>query len=121
MPDRIVTVVVHGTFATNATWWKLGTNTEPTFADKLEQQLAADGMTGTVWKPALEAGMTYDDFTWSGENRHKDRVAGAHKLSGSLDDRTLRSRLPVAQRDVQQLQDGRLRYAEHVWDRDPTA
>ncbi|MEA2000369.1 MAG: hypothetical protein U9N84_00560 [Actinomycetota bacterium] len=80
----MITLVIHGTFANAASWWQLGNNGESTFADQLEERLAAKGIRHTVWRPALDAGMTYDDFAWSGENRHKDRVAGARKIAGSL-------------------------------------
>jgi len=80
----MITLVIHGTFASEATWWQLGSNGETTFADHLEEQLAEEGMEGTVWRPAIDAGMTYEDFAWSGENRHKDRVQGARKIARSL-------------------------------------
>jgi hypothetical protein len=40
----------------------------------------------TVWKPALEAGFDYSAFSWSGLNRHRDRVCGARRLSSSLNE-----------------------------------
>jgi pimeloyl-ACP methyl ester carboxylesterase len=85
MPPPTVTLVIHGTYAAEKPWWKLGSggDAEPTFADELEARLARR-MKGTVWQPALDAGMTYDDFAWSGKNRHKDRVKGAASIAESL-------------------------------------
>ena len=40
--SHIVTIIVHGTFATQETWWRLGTG--ETFADRLEHGLAQQGM-----------------------------------------------------------------------------
>lgn len=81
---QAVTLIIHGTFASAADWWKLGPDGGE-FADKLESELAAHGMAGTVWQPALDAGLSYDDFTWSGKNRHDDRVQGARKLANSIE------------------------------------
>jgi hypothetical protein len=39
-----------------------------------------------VWKPALEAGFDYSAFSWSGLNRHRDRVRGARRLSSSVNE-----------------------------------
>ena len=79
----IVTIIVHGTFAAHETWWQLG-GTMPTFADKLEEALTQRGFAGTVWAPVLKTGLGYEAFSWSGENVHRDRVAGARKLAESL-------------------------------------
>ena len=79
----IVTIIVHGTFAAHETWWQLG-GTMPTFADKLEEALVRRGFAGTVWAPVLKTGLGYEAFSWSGENVHRDRVAGARKLAESL-------------------------------------
>jgi pimeloyl-ACP methyl ester carboxylesterase len=46
--------------------------------------LAKRGLEGSVWRPALNCGLDYDSLSWSGENRHKARVAGAKKLSATL-------------------------------------
>ena len=35
--------------------------------------LARRGLAGSVWKPALDAGWSYDAFGWTGHNRHDDR------------------------------------------------
>ncbi|BFU96129.1 MAG: hypothetical protein NTNFB02_28510 [Nitrospira sp.] len=80
----IVTIVVHGTFATQEKWWRLGTG--ETFADRLEQGLAQQGMPNTVWHPILRAGLSYDHFAWSGENTHHARMVAGRKLAQSLDD-----------------------------------
>lgn len=80
-----VTVIVHGTFAAEQRWWRLGGQGEPTFADRLEVALSESGVSGSVWRPVLEVGLGYDDFRWSGENRHRARVAGGRKLARSLD------------------------------------
>lgn len=79
-----VTLIVHGTFAADATWWRLGVDSETTFADCLETELSSRGLSGTVWKPALAAGFDYGSFAWSGRNRHRDRLKGARRLSSSL-------------------------------------
>lgn len=77
-----VTIIVHGTFASQADWWKLGTG--ETFADRLESVLSEQGMCGTVWQPVLKAGLSYEHFAWSGENSHRARVAAGRHLAQSL-------------------------------------
>ena len=83
-PRRVLTVVVHGTFAGHLRWWRLGDGGVPTFADRLEGALSKRGLAGTVWKPALAAGRTYEAFGWSGRNRHDDRVNGGRRLAAEL-------------------------------------
>jgi hypothetical protein len=80
----IVTIIVHGTFAAQEKWWRLGTG--ETFADRLEQELAQQGMANTVWRPILRVGLSYEHFAWSGENTHRARMAAGRKLAKSLDD-----------------------------------
>jgi len=82
--NKTVTLVIHGTFASQAKWWRLGSEGHATFADRLEGELSRRGLSGTVWKPALEAGFDYPSFSWSGLNRHRDRVRGAWRLSSGL-------------------------------------
>lgn len=82
---RLVTIIVHGTFAAQENWWRLGNGGEPSFGDRLEHSLAARGLGGTVWRPALRGGLSYDDFRWSGENRHRARMAGGLSLARALD------------------------------------
>jgi hypothetical protein len=82
--NRTVTLLVHGTFAAEAKWWRLGTDGERTFADRLEDELSRRGVAGSVWKPALAEGFDYSSFTWSGRNRHRDRVKGAMALSANV-------------------------------------
>ena len=84
MPARVITIVVHGTFAADATWWRLGENDKETFAGRLEIALARRGVFQTVWQPALEMGLDYGAFAWSGKNKHKDRIIGARKLRLAL-------------------------------------
>ena len=84
--NRAVTLVVHGTYAAQAKWWRLGTNGEATFADRLEDELSRRGLSGTVWKPALAEGLDYSSFAWSGRNRHRHRIRGASGLSSSLNE-----------------------------------
>ena len=86
-----ITLIIHGTFAREASWWRLGNAESPTFANKLEAKLAEQGLEGTVWSPALASGMDYSEFDWTGINRHADRRAGARKLARSL--KTLASKL----------------------------
>jgi hypothetical protein len=82
--NKTVTLVIHGTFANAADWWRLGSKGQVTFADRLERKLARRGLKGTVWKSALREGFDYSSFSWSGGNRHRDRLAGARRLSSSL-------------------------------------
>lgn len=77
-----VTIIIHGTFASQADWWKLGTG--GTFADRLESALSEQGMCGTVWQPVLKAGLSYEHFAWSGDNSHQARVAAGRNLARSL-------------------------------------
>ncbi len=79
-----VTIIVHGTFAQDERWWKLAEDGSTSFADHLEVALAQRGVSGTVWRPVLAAGMGYAAYRWSGENRDRDRRAGAKSLRGSL-------------------------------------
>jgi hypothetical protein len=79
-----VTLVIHGTFAKEESWWRLGTDGPPTFADRLEEALERRGCKGTVWRPALDRGIAYEAFDWEGGNRDRDRVEGARKLRASL-------------------------------------
>jgi pimeloyl-ACP methyl ester carboxylesterase len=83
---RTLTLVLHGTFAAKESWWRLGGSGQPSFADRLENALTARGLQGTVWKPALDAGLTYDTFAWSGRNLHRERVAGATRIASALRD-----------------------------------
>lgn len=82
--NKTVTLVIHGTFANQAKWWRLGSEGDLTFADRLEGELSSRGLSDTVWKPALAEGFDYPSFSWSGLNRHRDRVQGARRLSSSL-------------------------------------
>jgi len=81
-----VTLVIHGTFASEATWWRLGSRDHDSFADRLERELSRRGLTDTVWKPVLAEHFDYSSFSWSGQNRHGDRVAGARRLSSNLNE-----------------------------------
>jgi hypothetical protein len=83
----LLTLVIHGTFARHAKWWRLGNGSEASFADRLERELSRRGVPGTVWKPALDKGFDYDpSFCWSGRNQHRDRVLGARVLSTNLNE-----------------------------------
>lgn len=81
---RVLTVIVHGTFAAQLRWWRLGEGGVPTFADRLERALARRGLAGTVWQPALAAGRSHEAFGWTGRNRHEDRVNGGRRLAAAL-------------------------------------
>jgi hypothetical protein len=81
---RVLTVVVHGTFAATLRWWRPGGADAPTFADRLEVALARRGMPDTVWKPALALGWSPEAFAWSGRNRHVDRLIGGRTLAIQL-------------------------------------
>ncbi len=82
--DHVVTLIIHGTFAADGSWWRLG-GEDKTFADRLEEALAERGLSGTVWQPALDAGLSYRDFSWSGENLDADRKAGGKQLAAGLE------------------------------------
>ena len=82
--DSIVTIIVHGTFAKSESWWRRGQEDGIPFADQLEGALAARGLKNTVWDPVLNHGFSYEDFSWSGENRHADRVKGAKAFCKKL-------------------------------------
>ncbi len=81
---RVLTVVIHGTFAAAQRWWRPGGDGAPTFADRLDAALGRRGVAGTVWKPALEQGWSPDAFAWSGRNRHLDRIVGGRTLAIQL-------------------------------------
>ncbi|MCI0330294.1 MAG: hypothetical protein L0196_04990 [candidate division Zixibacteria bacterium] len=83
MAGQIVTLVIHGTFARDETWWRLDSD-RASFASRLEAALARRGLKGTVWRSALDAGLDYDAFNWSGQNYHPDRHRGARKLAATL-------------------------------------
>jgi len=92
-PPSPLTIIVHGTFAARESWWRLGEDggggergdgADATFADRLEGALVRRGLAGTVWKPALDAGLSYNAFAWSGRNRHADRVDAGRKLAKQL-------------------------------------
>lgn len=61
--NKTVTLVIHGTFANQSKWWRLGNERHLTFADRLENELSRKGLVDTVWKPALEAGFDYSSFS----------------------------------------------------------
>jgi hypothetical protein len=82
--SETITLVIHGTFAEQAEWWRLGSEGQVTFADRLEVELSGRGLSDTVWKPALQNGFDYPSFSWSGLNRHRDRIRGARLLSSNL-------------------------------------
>ena len=90
--NKTVTLVIHGTFAGQATWWRLGGEGHATFADRLEGQLSRRGLSGTVWKPALVEDLDYPSFSWSGLNRHRERMRGARRLCSSLNELAQRVR-----------------------------
>src|SRR6185503_10693700 len=82
---RQLTVIVHGTYAADETWWAPGGGAERvTFADHLERELAARGMTGTVWSVGETPKVAPRTFGWSGANTHAGRVAGAKNLCARL-------------------------------------
>ena len=82
--DKTVTIIVHGTFAKTESWWRTGASAKVPFADNLELALARRGLKNTVWQPVLDQGFSFEDFSWTGENRHKDRVKGAKHFSRKL-------------------------------------
>jgi hypothetical protein len=81
---KTITIVIHGTFAREERWWRLGGGGQKTFADNLGDALAGTPLEGTVWTPALGDGVDYEDFDWTGANKHRDRVAGGKKLAQTL-------------------------------------
>lgn len=84
--SHTVTFVIHGTYAATTRWWRLGSPDDPTFADRLEQELSSRGMAGTVWRPSLDAGLEYASFAWSGLNRHRDRLRAGKKIAANVND-----------------------------------
>jgi hypothetical protein len=79
----MVTLIIHGTFARDEIWWRLKP-ARASFASRLEAALAARGLVGTVWQPALDAGLQYADFSWSHNNYHPDRRRGGRSLARAL-------------------------------------
>jgi hypothetical protein len=49
------------------------------FCRRLNQALATSSLHDAVWRKCPEAKV--EEFRWSGENTHEDRVAGAKKSS----------------------------------------
>lgn len=84
MNGKTVTLIIHGTNAAGADWWRLGDGNGDTFADRLETALTQRGLGGTVWKPAREKDFPYNAFSWSGENRHRERIKGGKTLAASI-------------------------------------
>ncbi|MBM4054431.1 MAG: hypothetical protein FJ264_07140 [Planctomycetes bacterium] len=58
-----MTIIIHGTWAATSTWWQEGGD----FWNYI------NGITGNVYGGK-------DAFSWSGANKHKDRVKAAHNL-----------------------------------------
>jgi len=79
----MVTLVIHGTFARDETWWRLDP-AGASFASKLDAALGKRGLKQTVWTPALAAGFDYAAFSWTGKNRHSDRRKGGRALVAAL-------------------------------------
>jgi hypothetical protein len=79
----MVTLIVHGTFARDETWWRLDPAGN-SFASKLDAALGRRGLQRTVWTPALDAGLDYAAFSWTGNNRHGDRRHGGRTLAAGL-------------------------------------
>lgn len=86
MTGKTVTLIIHGTSASEESWWRLGEGNQKTFADSLEAALKKRGLPGTVWAPAQEEGFSYEHFSWSGENRHRARHEGGEKLAKSINE-----------------------------------
>jgi len=72
-----MTIIIHGTWAATSEWWQKGGN----FWEYV------NGITGDVY-----AGDT--PFSWSGANKHEDRVKGAHELMEWV------SKNPTAELDI---------------------
>jgi pimeloyl-ACP methyl ester carboxylesterase len=89
---REVTLMIHGTFAGEENWWRPGGGRHRTAADHLEDELARRGRPGTVWAPVHDAGMTSEQFRWSGANSHTARVEAAESLRRNLDELARRHR-----------------------------
>src|SRR5690349_1783859 len=82
----MATLVIHGTFAREETWWRPGTEAAPSFADALESALVQRGLSGSVWSRGPEGEFKPDDFAWSGRNRHRDRKQAAVAIARRLGD-----------------------------------
>ncbi|MCF6148938.1 MAG: hypothetical protein E3K37_09785 [Candidatus Kuenenia sp.] len=63
VPKQEMTMIIHGTWAATSTWWQEGGN----FWNYI------NGITGNVYGGK-------DVFSWSGANKHKDRIKAAHHL-----------------------------------------
>ena len=86
MTGKTVTLIIHGTSASEESWWRLGEGNHKTFADRLETALKKRDLPGTVWTPARKEGFSYEDFSWTGENRHRARNEGGKKLAKSINE-----------------------------------
>lgn len=65
VPRQDMTIIIHGTWAATSDWWRQGGN----FWNYV------NGITGNVYGGS-------DAFSWSGANRHEERVKAAHDLMG---------------------------------------
>lgn len=79
----MLTLIIHGTFARDESWWRLASD-GTSFASQLEAAMSKQGIQGSVWKPALDSGFSYADFSWSHANWHADRRRGARSLARTL-------------------------------------
>jgi len=78
-----LTIVVHGTFARDETWWN-DMDDAGSFATRLETELSELGHSGTVWAFADRSGLEAHTFHWSGDNTDRERRHGAVRLSKLL-------------------------------------
>lgn len=94
---RETTVFIHGTWASEETWWLPGE--DDSAADRLETRLQRRGLSGSVWRglrdqpdvvdlasePVSKQSAIQNLFTWSGLNSHSDRVNAAGILRTSME------------------------------------
>jgi pimeloyl-ACP methyl ester carboxylesterase len=93
-PTGLITILVHGTSASDALWWR----SNGAFAMALDQALAdpKKGIVGDIWKistagnisvskvPSLASFGPDGMFQWTGGNSPKDRHDGAQKLANYI-------------------------------------
>ena len=83
-------LVIHGTGAAaepgEVKWYQLDPADDSNFCHRLDQALGELGWPASVWRrPPGDAGDGRPlEFSWSGGNRHEDRLAGGEKLDALL-------------------------------------
>jgi hypothetical protein len=80
--EKHYVLVVHGTWNSpqegTRLWYQLNDADPQNFCSQLNARLEEFGLGGSVWRP-LNGEPT--DFSWSGANRHEDRIVAARQLA----------------------------------------